>query len=86
MKEEFRALLSNFPFLKADKMETIVEHSVLKEFKKGTILLKDGAICKECYAVIRGCVRDYYIKDGEGKTTALFTEGQSVNSFSSYTT
>lgn len=85
MKEEFRAFISNFPILKTDEVEIIVEHTVVKEFKKGTILLKEGAICKECYAVIRGCVREYYIKDGLEKTTAFFTEGQSVNSFSSYT-
>ncbi|WP_075603667.1 Crp/Fnr family transcriptional regulator [Saccharicrinis aurantiacus] len=85
MKEEFRAFISNFPFLKTDEVEIIVEHTVVKEFKKGTILLKEGMICKECYAVIRGCVREYYIKNGLEKTTAFFTEGQSVNSFSSYT-
>ena len=85
MKEEFRAFLSNFPSLKDDEIETIVKHTVIKEFKKGTILLKEGTICKECYAVIKGCVREYYIKNGLDMTTAFFTEGQSVNSFSSYT-
>jgi CRP-like cAMP-binding protein len=85
MKEEFRTFISNFPFLKTDEVEIIVEHTVVKEFKKGTVLLKEGTICKECYAVIRGCVREYYIKEGLEKTTAFFTEGQSVNSFSSYT-
>ena len=85
MKEEFRVFISNFPFLKDDEIETIVKHIVIKEFKKGTILLKEGTICKECYAVIRGCVREYYIKNGLDMTTAFFTEGQSVNSFSSYT-
>ena len=85
MKEEFRAFISNFPFLKDDEIETIVKHTVIKEFKKGTILLKEGTICKECYAVIRGCVREYYIKNGLDMTTAFFTESQSVNSFSSYT-
>jgi CRP-like cAMP-binding protein len=48
-------------------------------------LLKEGRISKECYAVVRGCIREFYIKDGLEKTTAFFTEGQSVNSFSSYT-
>ena len=85
MKEEFRTFISNFPFLKTDEVEIIVEHTVVKEFKKGTVLLKEGTIFKECYAVIRGCVREYYIKEGLEKTTAFFTEGQSVNSFSSYT-
>jgi CRP-like cAMP-binding protein len=85
MKDEFRAFISNFPFLNADESEIIVENTILREFKKGNVLLKEGSISKECYAVIKGCIREYYIKDGLEKTTAFFTEGQSVNSFSSYT-
>lgn len=85
MKDEFRAFISNFPFLNADETDIIVENTVLREFEKGKVLLKEGSVSKECYAVIRGCIREYYIKDGLEKTTAFFTEGQSVNSFSSYT-
>lgn len=84
-KEEFRKFVSNFSFLTPEEADTIVEHTVLKEFKKGTMLLEEGNVSKECYAVIRGCVREYFIKDGIEKTTAFFTEGQAVNSFSSYT-
>ena len=85
MKDEFRAFIANYPLLTKEETETIVEHTVLKEFKKGTILLKEGNVAKECFAVIRGCVREYYLKDGIDKTTAFFTQGQAVNSFSSYT-
>lgn len=84
MKEEFRAFIKSFPFLNPDEVDIIVEHTVLKTFPKGTVLLREGMVCLECYAVVRGCVREYYLKDGLEKTTAFFTEGQSVNSFSSY--
>lgn len=85
MKNEFRAFISNFPFLNTNEVEIIVENTLLREFKKGSVLLKKGSISKECYAIIKGCVREFYLKDGMEKTTAFFTEGQSVNSFSSYT-
>jgi CRP-like cAMP-binding protein len=85
MKEEFRKFMSAYPFLNADEVDIIVEHTQLKTFKKGTILLREGDIAKECYAVIRGCVREYLLKDGLERTTAFFTEGHAVNSFSSYT-
>ena len=84
MKEEFRAFVSNFEFLNAEEIDIIIDHTVLKEFKKGTLLLKEGNVAKECYAFIKGCIREYYIKDGIEKTTSFFTEGQAVNSFSSY--
>jgi CRP-like cAMP-binding protein len=85
MKTEFREFVSNFPFLQPDEIEIIVEHTQLKQFPKGTVLLKEGMISKACYAVVKGCIREYYIKDGLEKTTSFFTEGQAVNSFSSYT-
>jgi len=57
MKNEFRAFISNFPFLNADETEIIVENTLLREFRKESTLLKAGNISKECYAVIRGCKR-----------------------------
>lgn len=84
-KNEFRAFIGNFPFLNAEETEVIIENTNLEEFKKGSLLLKEGEISKKCYAVIRGCVREYYVKEGVEKTTAFFTEGQPINSFSSYT-
>lgn len=84
MKDEFRSFISNFPFLNAVETEIIIENTVLREFKKGDMLLQEGEISKECFAVVRGCIREFYIKDGLEKTTAFFMEGHSVNSFSSY--
>lgn len=83
--EELKAFLESFEFLTPDEVETVVQNTLVREYKKGSILLREGAISKECYAVVRGCVREYYLKDGLEKTTAFFTEGQPVNSFSSYT-
>ena len=43
-----------------------------------------SSIANECYAVVRGCVRSFYIKEGIEKTTAFFTEGEPITAFSSY--
>ena len=85
MQQALRAFLSGFPFLHADEINTIVKHTQLQLFPKGHVLLKEGQVSQECYAVVQGCVREFYIKDGMDKTTAFFTEGMPVNSFSSYT-
>ena len=58
--------------------EALIENTFIKSFKKGTILLKEGAITNECYFIIKGCIRSYYLKDGEEKTTEFYTEGQVV--------
>lgn len=84
LKDEFKNFASSFPFLTPEEVDIIVEATVLKEYKKGHLLLKEGSIAKECHAIIRGCVREYYLKDGNEKTTAFYTEGDAVNAFSSY--
>lgn len=84
MADELLDLISQFPSLNRDEVKAIYDSINVSSVKKGTILLKEGAICKECYTVLTGCVRQYAIKDGEEKTTAFFTEGQAVASFSSY--
>ena len=63
----------------------IVDRSKIQQFPKGTYLLKEGQISNNCYLVIEGCVRQFIIKDGEEKTTAFYTEGEPVNSFTSAT-
>lgn len=75
LKEKIRAMISNFKILNKEEIEVIVETTIVDEFKKGTLLLKEGQIPTKCYMVVEGCVREYIIKDGEEKSTAFFTEG-----------
>jgi CRP-like cAMP-binding protein len=84
MDKELTDIISSFPSLNEEEAKAIAENIIVKPFKKGTVLLNEGDISKECYMVLKGCVRQYYIIDGEEKTTAFFTEGQPVASFTSY--
>lgn len=84
MKQALTQFLKSFQFLTDAEIDILVENTNLCSFKKGSLLLVEGEISKNCYAVINGCVREYYLQDGLEKTTAFFTEGQAVNSFSSY--
>ena len=68
-----------------EEADAIAATMVIKHFKKGDILLKEGQISTEAYFVLEGCVRQYFIVDGEEKTSNFFTEEQwviSLNSFS----
>lgn len=42
--------------------------------KKGEILLKEGDIPRDNYFIVEGCIRQYYLKNGEEKTSNFFTE------------
>ncbi len=76
LKEKIRTLISKFKILTKEEVALIVEQSVVKEFKKGEFLLREGQIPTKCYMVVEGCVREYFIKDGEEKSTAFFTESE----------
>ena len=58
--------------------DAINESGFVKNYKKGTILLEEGRFSHECYFIIKGCIRSYYINDGNEITTDIFTEDQSV--------
>lgn len=49
-----------------------------RNYEKGDFLLKEGAIPFQSFFIIKGCVRKYYLKDGIEKTTAFFTENESI--------
>ena len=79
MKNEFAKYLSKNTSLSDEQINTIVENTIIEEFKKGTILLKEGDKANECYLILKGCIRSYVIKDCEEKTIEFYTEEQSVS-------
>lgn len=78
MENEIIKYLSKYIPISKDLEEAINKSGFIKCYKKGTVLLKEGNISNECYFIIKGCIRSYYIKDGEEKTTEFYTEEQSI--------
>lgn len=70
--------------LSEDEQQAVNECIAMKEYSKGTILLRDGQISNEGFYIVKGCIRSYYLIDGEEKTTAFYIENDSVASFESY--
>lgn len=60
------------------EIDTIFELIKIRSYKRGKVLLREGQVRNICYFVLQGCVRQYYLIDGEEKTTNFFTEGQPV--------
>jgi len=71
--------------LTPEEERAIVQSMCVQTYKKGTVLLAEGQISTECYFVVKGFVRQYYMVDGEEKTGNFFTEEQWVVSFNSFT-
>ena len=70
--------ISKYISLTEDEKNAIVSLDLFRSVKKGTILLKEGQKSKECYFILKGCIRTYYIIDGEEKTTAFYTEMETL--------
>ncbi len=56
----------------------------IKEFSKGTLLLREGEVARDAYFVLSGCIRSYYLREGEDITTAFYTENESCASLNSF--
>lgn len=62
------------------EFDQIFEMLNIKQHEKGKILLREGQLSNVCYFVLQGCVRQFYLLDGDERTTNFFTEGQPVTS------
>lgn len=74
MQEILFNFISRYISLTQDEKDAILSLDIFHTFKKGTILLSEGQKTQNNYFVLKGCIRKYYIIDGEEKTTAFYTE------------
>jgi CRP-like cAMP-binding protein len=66
--------ISKYISLTEDEKNALLSLNLFHSVKKGTVLLKEGQKSQESYFVLNGCIRKYYIIDGEERTTAFYTE------------
>ncbi|MGB6150878.1 MAG: Crp/Fnr family transcriptional regulator [Pricia sp.] len=70
--------ISKYISLSEDEKNAIVSLNIFRTLKKGAVLLKEGQYSVDGYFVLKGCIRVFYIIDGEEKTTAFYTEMEGV--------
>ncbi len=70
--------IAKYVSLTEEEKDAIRSVDIFRSVKKGTILLKEGQYSKESFFVLKGCIRTYYIIDGEEKTTAFYTEMEAL--------
>ncbi|MBK8110758.1 MAG: Crp/Fnr family transcriptional regulator [Saprospiraceae bacterium] len=71
--------ISKYVTLTEEEKNAIISLDLFRTLKKGTILLKEGQYSKESYFVLKGCIRTYYLIDGEEKTTDFYTETETLS-------
>lgn len=78
MQDILLEFISKYVSLTDEEKEAILSLDIFRSVKKGTTLLKEGQKSKDSYFVIKGCIRAYYVLDGEEKTTAFYTEMEAL--------
>jgi CRP-like cAMP-binding protein len=78
MKNILFDFISKYISLTEDEKNAIASLDIFLSVKKGTTLLKAGQKSKESYFVLKGCIRSYYVLDGDEKTTAFYTEMEAL--------
>lgn len=78
MKNILFDFISKYVALTEEEQHAILSLDIFRSVKKGTTLLREGQRSKESYFVLKGCIRIYYIVDGEEKTTAFYTEMEAL--------
>lgn len=74
MQDILFGFISKYISLTEDEKNAILSLDLFRSVTKGTTLLKEGQKSEDSYFVLKGCIRIYYIIDGEEKTTAFYTE------------
>ena len=78
-EQEILRYISQFMQLSDAEAAILIENMNIRAFKKGEVLLREGQISELCYFTLKGCVRQYYLVDGEERTTNFYTEGEPIS-------
>jgi CRP-like cAMP-binding protein len=76
--------LQNLGEFNQDEIKSIINNTHQYSFKKGTIILEEHKVSNICYFVLKGCVRQYKLINGDEKTINFFTDEEAVIAYDSY--
>ena len=79
MKDLLIQFLSEFKELTENQVHELAQYMTVAEIKRNSLLVSEGQRCNLCYFVLKGCLRQYVIREGDEKTIAIYTEKQAVN-------
>lgn len=71
--------IGQFTNLTAEERDFVVKNIELETFEKKSFLVKEGQILNRSYLIMKGCVRQFYLKNGEERTTKFYLEGDSID-------
>lgn len=81
MPQRLSAYFSRYRKLSDHEKTVIEQHAVIKSLPKGASLLREGEAVRMNFFVLKGCIRQYYLADGQENTSNFFTEDDWIMPF-----
>lgn len=78
MEHEVITYLTPHVTLTKEMKQIIREVIIVRQYTKGTLLLKAGEYARESFLILKGSVRSYTVQDDVEKTLEFYTEYQPV--------
>ena len=72
MTDALRKFLSAFSVFDPQEIDAVIECMEMKNYAKGTLLLREGESTTRCYFILNGCIREYQLLDGVEKNIAFY--------------
>ena len=69
---------SQYMELSEEEIKIIKNEDIIREYRKNEVLLKEGQFANNCFLVLKGCVKRYYLEDGEEKIMDFYTENDPI--------
>ena len=79
MENELFKFIQKYFILSDEEKLALSKFNLFRSYKKGAVLLKEGDLSDESYFIANGCIRCYFVIDGEEKTTEFYAEGEVFN-------
>lgn len=85
MKHLLLKYMTRLSSLSEEEQRVILDEILVEEYRKGTVLLRQGAVPDKCYFVLKGCVRQHAVDTmGREITSNFYTEEQAISIFNAH--
>ncbi|WP_042197231.1 Crp/Fnr family transcriptional regulator [Paenibacillus camerounensis] len=87
MKNSLLKYMTGLSSLSEEEQQAILDEISIEEFKKGTVLFRQGDLTSNCYFILEGCVRQYSVDEaGREVTSNFYTEEEAIVNFNYHRT
>jgi CRP/FNR family transcriptional regulator, anaerobic regulatory protein len=84
MLEQIKQSISQYITLNKEELDFFFSLLTVKVLNKKELLFRSGQNCRNIYFINKGCIRYYYLVDGEEKTAQFFFENGWYTDYESF--